>query len=49
MDKGSYFGLKILHGLLKSFGRCPLVVTEDSNSSVSSVVGEDLRRNVIIT
>jgi len=42
----SYLCLKILHGLLKRLGWCPLVVTQDGYCSVSPIVGEDFRRNI---
>lgn len=38
----SYLGLEVSHGLLEGLWRCPLVVTENSNCSVSPVVGQQL-------
>lgn len=45
----SYLCLKILHGFLKGFGWCPLVVTQDGYCSVSPIIREDLSRDVVIT
>ena len=44
----AYLRLEVLHRLLKGFGCCPLVVTQDSHSSVGPVVGQDLCWNVFI-
>lgn len=43
-----YLSLQVHHGLLKSFGWRPLMVTKNCDSSVGTVVGQDLRWDVLI-
>lgn len=38
----SYLGLQVGHGLVKGLWRRPLVVTQNGNGPVGSVVGEQL-------
>lgn len=45
----SYLGLEVLHWLLKSFWYRPLMVAQDGHSSVSSVVGEQLSSNIVVS
>lgn len=45
---GGYLALQVHHGLLKGLRWSPLVVTQNGNRSVGTVVGKDLRWDVII-
>lgn len=43
-----YLGLKVLHGLLKCFWWSSLVVTEDGDCPVGSVVRQDFSWDAVI-
>lgn len=43
-----YLRLQVHHGLLKSFWWCPLMVTKNCNSSVGTVIRQDLCWDVLI-
>ena len=44
-----YLSLQVHHGLLKSFWWCPLMVTKNCNSSVGTVIRQDLCWDVFIS
>ncbi len=48
-NTGVYLGLKVLHGLLKCFGRSSLVVTEDGHRPVGSVVRQDFCWDAVVS
>lgn len=43
-----YLALQVHHGLLEGLRRSPLVVTQNGNRSVGTVIGKDLRWDVVI-
>lgn len=43
-----YLALQVHHGLLEGLRWSPLVVAQNGNCSVGTVIGKDLRRNVVI-
>lgn len=47
-EAGGYLALQVHHGLLKRLRWSPLVVTQNGNRSVGTVIGKDLRWDVII-
>lgn len=47
-SNSEYLALKVHHGLLEGLRRSPLVVTQNGNRSVGTVIGKDLRWDVII-
>lgn len=47
-SNSEYLALKVHHGLLEGLRRSPLVVTQNGNRSVGTVIGKDFRWDVII-